>query len=115
MDRLEGQVDALVDAFAAASAWQGTTRMNGSDVPAAMTGSMVLCEFVLHGWDLATATGGHFDCEPATAEAIEHVMHTTGEQGRAMGAFGPAVGVAETAPALDRALGLAGRDPNWRA
>lgn len=40
-------------------------------------------------------------------------MAETGEQGRQMGIFGAPVPVAADAPALDRALGLSGRDPGW--
>jgi hypothetical protein len=35
------------------------------------------------------------------------------EQGREMGLYGPQVTVPADAPALDRVLGLTGRDPAW--
>ncbi|MBA3250347.1 MAG: hypothetical protein H0T66_08615 [Geodermatophilaceae bacterium] len=52
--------------------------------------------------------------DPDTAEAALRVVTETAELGRQMGAYGPEVPVSPDATAFDRALGLAGRDPNWR-
>jgi uncharacterized protein (TIGR03086 family) len=112
-DEFRAQVDGLVNVLAEPAAWTGTARLGGGDLPAAMVGSMVLCEFVVHGWDVARATGQAFTCAPETAAAVHEVLTQIAPQGRRMGAFGPEVEVAATAPLLDRALGLAGRDPAW--
>jgi uncharacterized protein (TIGR03086 family) len=112
---LAERVQRLVTAWADESAWAGSTSMGGGEFPASVAGSMTLVEFVVHGWDLARATGQPFDCDDDVAQGVYTVLSGMAEQGRAMGAFGPEVTVPESAPVLDRALGTAGRDPNWTA
>ena len=56
-ERYAEQLTTLVDAWRDPAAWTGTTRMTGPEGPAPLYGGMVLCELVLHGWDLARATG----------------------------------------------------------
>jgi len=103
-------------AHAGVAAWAepppgGTVAMAGSDLPAPMVAAMLASDLILHGWDLARATGQRFDS--AHAEVALGFLAGMAEPGRAMGLFGEPVEVAGTAPALDRALGLSGRDPQW--
>jgi hypothetical protein len=79
-------------------------------------------DLVLHGWDLARATGQDDAMDP---EDVERLWSTTSaipaelmEKYRTPGAFGPGVEVfgpevkvLEDAPLQDRLLGLIGRDP----
>jgi uncharacterized protein (TIGR03086 family) len=74
-------------------------------------GRRVFAEFVVHAWDHARSTGRPWHCEAEVADAAYTV--TIGEQGRQMGIFGPEVPVPDSAAALDRLLGLSGRDPAW--
>jgi uncharacterized protein (TIGR03086 family) len=74
---------------------------------------MVLGEFVVHGWDLARATGHDVTWDDTVLEFALEWLVQTAEQGRAMGVYGAAVPVPENAPVLDRLLGLTGRDPQW--
>ena len=60
------------------------------------------------GWDVARASGQPLDPEPADVTAVHGFLAQAG------GPFGPVVAVPEQAPRLDRAIGLAGRDPGWR-
>lgn len=97
------------------AAWEGTTDVTGrGPMPAAVVGGIVFVECVLHGWDLAVATGqqAEFD-DDVVRTAYEH-LERTAEAGRRYGAFGPQVAVPDTAPLFDRLLGLSGRDPHWR-
>jgi uncharacterized protein (TIGR03086 family) len=97
------------------SAWQGMTRIAGFDMPGEAVGMTGLTEVVIHGWDLARATGQPYDIDPATADAVlPHVTQVAAE-GPVEGLFGPAVPVADDAPVLDRIIALSGRDPDWRA
>ncbi|MFC4003943.1 TIGR03086 family metal-binding protein [Prauserella oleivorans] len=112
--RLCDLVADLADALSDKKAWQGTTTMGGGELPGSMIGGMVLVEFVVHGWDLATALGSQRPWSPEAAVGAEDVLRGMAEQGRQMNVFGPAVAVPASAPALDRALALSGRDPAWQ-
>ena len=87
------------------------TRAGGVDFPAEVGGIVALTEVVIHGWDIATATGQDYDVDPATLEAVLPHVTATAEQGPVEGLFGPAVPVADDAPMLDRVIALSGRDP----
>lgn len=105
----------LADAYADPSAWQGMTRAGGVDFPGEVGGLIALTEVVVHGWDVARATGQPYDVDAATAAAVlPHVTQSAAE-GPVEGLFGPAIPVADDAPVMDRIVGLTGRDPAWRA
>jgi uncharacterized protein (TIGR03086 family) len=92
-------------------------RLGGSAMPGDMALSMILWEYQVHGWDLARATGQPWSPPAAAAEeSLEFApgMLTPDYQGDGK-AFAPRVPVPATAPALDRLLGLSGRDPGWPA
>ncbi|SFP53600.1 TIGR03086 family protein [Amycolatopsis arida] len=113
-ERLRERTADLVAALGRPGALAGTTTMGGGELPAVMIGGMALCELVLHGWDLAVAVGAGYRCPEPVAEELCAVLARMGDQGRAMGVFGPVVEVPASAPPLERALGLSGRDPEWR-
>lgn len=73
-----------------------------------------MVELLFHGWDLAVATGQHLQVDPEAAASALRVVAETADMGRQMGAYRAEVPVPADATAFDRALGLAGRDPNWR-
>lgn len=106
------RVRAVGAAWADPAAWQGS--IEGASMPPPFIGEMALVELLFHGWDLAVATGQHLQVDPAAAAAALRVVAETAEMGRQMGAYGAEVPVPADATAFDRALGLAGRDPNWR-
>lgn len=113
---LPGRLDALAEAWSRPSAWEGTTEAGGVRLPGEVAGVVALDEVVLHGWDLARATGQDFRCDPASAEAVLGFTERSAQPDQAAmrtGLFGPVVPVADDAPTLDRALGFAGRDPAW--
>ncbi|TNM69702.1 TIGR03086 family protein [Streptomyces sp. NP160] len=90
----------------------GGVVMDGPDAAA-----VALDEVVLHGWDLARATGQPYavdDGSAAVVLAFTTAVAAPGEEWSREGLFGPAVAVADGAPPFERALGLAGRDPGWR-
>lgn len=113
-DRLTEHVDKLVTAWREPAAWEGTTTMGGpADMPAAMIGGMVIVDLVIHGWDLAAATGQKADWDDDVLAFTLVEVAKTAQQGRDMGVYGPEVTVPDSATLLDRILGMTGRDPNW--
>jgi uncharacterized protein (TIGR03086 family) len=114
---LPKRLDELVNAWRDPAAWQGMTEAGGIQLPGEVAGLVALDELVLHGWDLARATGQHFECDPASAAAVLEFTAASAQPEQAAsreGLFGPVVEVPEDAPVLDRALGFGGRDPGWR-
>lgn len=113
---LEGHFAELGQAWSDPAAWAGVTRVGGPmELPAAMIGAMVLAEVVVHGWDLAVATGQRVEWPAELLDPVCEEVAKTAEMGRGMGAYGPPVAVPDDAPALHRILGLTGRDPIRRA
>jgi uncharacterized protein (TIGR03086 family) len=107
---------ALAEAWRQPSAWDGMTEAGGVTMPGEVMGVVALDEVVLHGWDLARATGQPFHCDPTSAEAVLGFTERAAQPDQAAmreGLFGPVVAVPEDASPFDRALGFAGRDPAW--
>lgn len=85
-------------------------------VPAPVALGMYVTEFLVHGWDLARATGrdGEIDRglgEQIAAQALPLIRRAIPADGRDQIPFGPVVAVDETASRLDQLLGWYGRDP----
>jgi uncharacterized protein (TIGR03086 family) len=118
-DRIPARLDTLADGWRAAAAWEGMTQVGGGEMPARIAGAAAIDEVLVHGWDLAAATGHGFPGDgPALAETVAAAYawaQSVVEQnpGGTPGLFGPPVKVAEDAPAFSRLLGLTGRDPGW--
>lgn len=92
-------------------------RLGDSAMPGGMALSMILWEYQVHGWDLARATGQRWSPPASAAEEslnFAPAMLTDDYQGDGK-PFAKPVGVPDTAPPLDRLLGLSGRDPGWTA
>ncbi|MEU0006112.1 TIGR03086 family metal-binding protein [Streptomyces sp. NPDC006314] len=114
-EELPEVLDELADAWRDPAAWTGDTRAGGVDLPGAVAGAVVADELVIHGWDLARATGQDYAPDPAALEsAFGFLLAAADDPDRGNGLFGPVVPVPEGAPLLDRAVGLSGRDPGWR-
>ena len=104
----------LADSWRDPGAWEGQTRVGGADLPGEVCGSVALAEVVIHGWDVAVATGQDYAVADDVAEAVLAHIASFAAGGPVEGLFGPAIEVADGASALDRALALSGRDPGWR-
>lgn len=109
------QLGALAEAWANPESWQGDTAVGGVEAPASQVGVIALDELVLHGWDLARATGQEYVCPPEDAAACYGFVSQIppDDSDARAGLFGPAVSVPDDAPIFDRVLGLSGRDPRW--
>ncbi len=115
-DRIARDLDALAAAWTEPQAWTGTAVAGGVEMPAEVAALVALDELVVHGWDVARASGQPYDVDPVSLDAVHgFVAQFSGpgqEESRA-GLFGPVVPVPDDAPLLDRVVGMAGRDPSW--
>ncbi|MBZ2198407.1 TIGR03086 family metal-binding protein [Occultella gossypii] len=116
-ESLTGQLGQLAVAWQDPAAWDGMTMAGSVRFPAQACGLVALDEVLLHGWDLARATGQNYRPTDAEAEAVLPIVTPDPDPQVAAaereGMFGPPVSVPSDAPLFDRVLGLAGRDPGW--
>jgi uncharacterized protein (TIGR03086 family) len=110
-DLLRARLDGLAAAWRDPAAWSGEATVGGVTLPADRTAAVAADELVVHGWDLARATGQPYQPDPATVQAAlgfaERFADLDG------GPFGPSVPVPADATPFDRLLGAAGRDRDW--
>ncbi|TDC97429.1 TIGR03086 family protein [Nonomuraea deserti] len=106
------RVERMLAVWARPESWEGVSQ--GLGLPKSVLANMALTDLVAHGWDLARATGRTYEVEEETAAALLAFAEQMAPTGRERGAFGPEVSVPEGAPALDRFLGVIGRDPAWK-
>jgi uncharacterized protein (TIGR03086 family) len=111
--RLPVVLEELAIAWRAPTAWEGTARAGGVTLPATAIGSFAINELIMHGWDLARATGQEYAADPRILEQLIEFLSQGPREGTP-GLFGPAVEIDDEAELLDQAVGLAGRNPHWR-
>jgi uncharacterized protein (TIGR03086 family) len=68
-------------------------------------------DLVIHGWDLARATGQDEHIDPQEVERIWAHARELGDNLRRPGVCAPAVEIGDEAPEQDRLLAYLGRDP----
>ena len=94
----------------------GDIFFSGRTLPAQLALGILSLELVVHGWDLARATGQGYDCEPVPLEAVYAFLDSfsaaTSDEQRE-GLFGPVVEVPGDAPLVAHIVGLSGRHPAW--
>ncbi|NDL56592.1 TIGR03086 family protein [Phytoactinopolyspora sp. XMNu-373] len=113
-DTYERQSRRIAASWSQPEAWEGLTQLGSPmDLPASMIGGMVMGEFVVHGWDLARASGQQVMWDDDVLAFVYQEVEKTAEQGREMGVYAERVPVPADAPVLDQILGLTGRDPTW--
>lgn len=114
--RIPRDLAALAEAWREPAARTGMTQAGGLELPGEVAGLVVLDELVIHGWDIARASGQPYECDPALLDAVHNFVAQFSEPGQEAareGLFGPVVDVPDDAPLLDRVIGLTGRDPGW--
>jgi uncharacterized protein (TIGR03086 family) len=114
--RIPRHLAGLADAWRDPEAWTGMTKAGGVDLPGEVAGLVALDELVVHGWDVARATGQPYEVDVPSLETVQAFVAQFSEPGMEearAGLFGPVVEVPEDAPLLDRVIGLTGRDPAW--
>ncbi|MET9342562.1 TIGR03086 family metal-binding protein [Nonomuraea sp. NPDC003804] len=106
------RIERTLTAWSKPQAWEGETPFG---MPMAAAAHLLLIDLVVHGWDLARATGRPYAQDAGAVEEALGFAEQMAPMGRAQGAFADEVVVRADAPALDRLLGLTGRDPGWTA
>ncbi|HEX3565169.1 MAG TPA: TIGR03086 family metal-binding protein [Acidimicrobiales bacterium] len=113
--RIPSDLGSLAEAWRDPAAWSGTTEAGGLELPGEVAGLVAMNELVVHGWDLARATGQPYQCDEASLEAAYAFLGSfaTGPDEQREGPFGPVVEVPDDAPMVARVVGLSGRHPEW--
>ena len=89
-----------------------TVTIGTNEIPATFAVSILSVEFLVHGWDYATATTHPIDVAESLADYVLGLAHKViTPQGRATVGFDDPVAVPDDAPALDRLIAFTGRDP----
>ena len=112
-DDYAAQLDRAVEAWADPAAWDGPVDLGGGEMTTVQVVSLNFGDLVLHGWDVAKATGQEYHCSVAAAELVLGVVEENAELYRQYKGFAEPIEVPATASTFDRALALSGRDPNW--
>jgi uncharacterized protein (TIGR03086 family) len=107
------QLDKAVAAWSDPAAWERELNVMGSPTPAADVAALLLAETVLHGWDVAAATGQEYACADNVADAVLAAVTANAELFRQYKGFADPVDMPESASVLNRALAASGRDPSW--
>jgi uncharacterized protein (TIGR03086 family) len=101
----------LGEAWDDPAAWQGSANVPGPDLSNEMWGKITLTELVVHGWDIAKATGQPFDLPEHTLQAcLDHVAKFV-PNAPIPALWGPPVDVAPDATLLNRIVAITGRAP----
>ena len=106
--------DAMVEAWRQPGALDGTVQLGSAEMPASFAASIFFFDTLVHGWDVAKATGQDTSVfEPEVAEAVlEVASQLVNDDSRGEGKpFGPEVKVPEDASVMHRLVALTGRQP----
>ena len=104
-------VQALGEAWDDPAAWEGSTDAGGVELSNELWGKIALTEVVVHGWDLAQATGQSFELPEETLRAcFEHVREFV-PNAPLPELWGKPVDTPPEAPLLDRIVAITGRSP----
>ncbi|MGY1739737.1 MULTISPECIES: TIGR03086 family metal-binding protein [unclassified Blastococcus] len=112
--RYAEQLDRALAAWRDPAAWRGEIDLGGMVMPVEAVAGMNLAELVLHGWDVAAATGQTIEVAEPTARSVLAAVEQCAAMMRQYDGFADALPVDDGAPPLERALRLSGRDPDWR-
>ncbi|WP_037364026.1 TIGR03086 family metal-binding protein [Nakamurella lactea] len=114
--RIASDLDRLGAAWQQPDAWAGMTEAGGVPLPGEVAGLVALNELVLHGWDLARASGQEYrpaEIDLRVCSGLLAPFSGPDPQAARPPIYGPEVQVPTDASLLDRLLGMAGRDPHW--
>ena len=111
-DPKKAWAEARAEADAAVSsedAMDKIVHVSFGDIPGSEYTMQLLCDHVIHAWDLARAIGADERLDPELVQMCHDVMAPMEEMLRGSGAYGEKVEVPEDADVQTRLLALAGR------
>jgi uncharacterized protein (TIGR03086 family) len=74
----QAQIAKAVQAWSDPEAWTRELGVMGSTTPAADVAAMLIMEMVLHGWDVARATGQDYRCDETLARTVLTTVEAPG-------------------------------------
>src|ERR1700744_5178976 len=109
------QLEKAVAAWSDPAAWNRELNVMGNPTPSDGVGALLLAEMVLHGWDVARATGPDFHRGGPVLAAAAQAVADNAELFRQYQGFAAEVELPAGASDFDRLLAASGRDPGWTA
>ncbi|MBQ1009749.1 TIGR03086 family protein [Micromonospora sp. M51] len=114
-DRFEVETGRLIAAWSKPSTLEGVSP--GMGMPQSVVGGMALLDLIVHGWDLAVATGQPYHPAPEAVAELHALVEQLGPTARKMGVFAdpvpPATPTETPASDLAHLLTQTGRTPTW--
>lgn len=107
----DARVATLLDTIKKPGVLDETWKMPFAPLPGQMMASIAFVEHLTHGWDLAHATGQDRTLPDDLIAEARGVVEPMEQMWRMQGVCGPAVSVADSAPASDQYAGFMGRQP----
>ena len=108
----------LLAAWRREGALETPVKLPWGEQPATWSIGQQITDLVVHGWDIAVATGQSTDLDPELGQlsldwAKENLRPEFRGDEASGKVFGPEVSVPDDAPLHDRLAGFFGRDPGW--
>ncbi len=108
------RLDDLVQAWQDPAAWQGRVSAGGVEMSGEENAVVAIEELVVHGWDVARASGQAFEPAEESLARVESFLDIfAAPLASGQGPYGPRVETTDEASRFERYLGAAGRDPAW--
>jgi uncharacterized protein (TIGR03086 family) len=100
-----------VASVAGEGALERTVHVSFGDIPGREYVSQLVCDHLIHGWDLARAIGADEALDPDLVDFAYEFLAPQVDGWRSAGVLGPRVDVPAGADRQSELLGLTGRDP----
>lgn len=93
---------------------EGTIDMGFAELPATMVANILNLEFLVHAWDLASATGAELEVAPALSDYVLTLARNTISPQMRGASFAEETLVGESAASLERLVAFTGREVTSR-